>query len=326
MARTAFVTGATGFLGTNLVEQLHGQGWTVHALHRKTSNLAPLDRYGVRWAEGDILDEASLRQAIPEGADAVFHVAANISMWAPHRAQQWQQNVVGTQTVLKVAQEKAAGTFVYTSSWASWRLRDGAINEDTPQQRPRRHYGLTKHVAEQSVREAADNGRVVIINPSHIIGRYDRGGWGRMFQMVHTGKLPGVPPGSGSFCHAEQVAKAQIAAVDQAESGHNYLLGGTDATFLEVVHHIGHLLGKEVPRKPLPGWILKTAAQVKDKWSRVTRKEPDITPDIAANVTHHPRIQSDKAETTLGYQAVALEDMLADAHRWMVHSGHLTPA
>ncbi len=80
MARTAFVTGATGFVGLNLVQQLMVEGWDVTALHRPSSDLTFLSRFGPRLAVGEITDRASLLAAIPQGTDTLFHVAGNTSM------------------------------------------------------------------------------------------------------------------------------------------------------------------------------------------------------------------------------------------------------
>lgn len=74
--RTAFVTGATGFVGLNLVAELCARGWRVTALHRPTSELRHLAAFPVARAIGDITDPASLEAAMPEGVEAVFHVAA----------------------------------------------------------------------------------------------------------------------------------------------------------------------------------------------------------------------------------------------------------
>src|SRR5260370_7782212 len=86
--KSAFVTGATGFVGLNLVEELVRQGWQVTALHRVKSDLAELGRFPVTLMPGDITDAASVRAAMPEGGDAAFHVAANTNLWprrtAPH--------------------------------------------------------------------------------------------------------------------------------------------------------------------------------------------------------------------------------------------------
>lgn len=325
MSKTAFLTGATGFLGTNLVEALHAQGWTVHAIHRASSNLAPLSRFDVRWAEGELLDADSVAAAMPEAPDAVFHVAANITMWKQRAAEQTRDNVEGTRAVLAAAKARGAKRFVHTSSWATYGLRDGAVSEDTPQRggASPRNYARSKYAAEQLVKAEAAGLGAVVLNPSHIIGRHDRGGWGRMFLMVQAGKLPGVPPGSGSFCHAAAVAQAHIAAAERGRPGHNYLLGGTDATFLEVVQLIGELTGKPVPRKAVPKLALSVAGRLKDWASYLTRKEPDLTPEIVHTITHHPRVNSSKARDELGYEAAPLRAMLEDAYGWLVEAGHL---
>src|SRR5262245_29976091 len=93
--QTAFVTGGTGFVGINLVSELTGQGWAVTCLHRHSSNLDRLRRFPVRLVVGDLNDEPSLRAALPENVDAVFHVAADTSSWKPLDGPQTQTNVIG---------------------------------------------------------------------------------------------------------------------------------------------------------------------------------------------------------------------------------------
>ena len=77
--KTAFVTGASGFIGTNLVKQLGEAGWSVIAMHRETSDLTYLSRFPATLVVGDIGDRDFLAGAIPDGVDAVFHVAGNVS-------------------------------------------------------------------------------------------------------------------------------------------------------------------------------------------------------------------------------------------------------
>ena len=77
MAQTAFVTGGTGFIGLNLVQELVNQGWQVTALHRETSDLTYLSRFPVDLTEGSVTDIDSLRSAVPAGTDVIFHVAGD---------------------------------------------------------------------------------------------------------------------------------------------------------------------------------------------------------------------------------------------------------
>src|SRR5947199_4037379 len=114
--RTAFVTGATGFLGLNLVRQLGEAGWEVVALHRPQSDLKYLQRFPVRRAVAAIEDQATLEQAMPAGVDVVFHTAADVSYWSGHRARQTRTNVYGTRNLVDVALRRGVKRFIHTSS------------------------------------------------------------------------------------------------------------------------------------------------------------------------------------------------------------------
>ena len=101
MTKTAFVTGATGFVGLNLLAELHEQGWDVIALHRASSDVTPLARFArVRRVFGDVTDQRTLRGVIPPEVDCVFHVAGNTSMWNRTHVEQIKVNVRGTRNVV----------------------------------------------------------------------------------------------------------------------------------------------------------------------------------------------------------------------------------
>ena len=135
MPRTAFVTGATGFLGLNLVDALLESNWHVVALHRKTSNVAPLRARGADLVEGTLDDRPSLERAIPEHCDAAFHVAGNISLWSKNDAQQTKDNVDGTRNVASAALARKAKRFVHTSSVAVWGAQEHLPYDETCPQR-----------------------------------------------------------------------------------------------------------------------------------------------------------------------------------------------
>ena len=132
MTQTAFVTGATGFLGLNIIQQLTEQGWQVTALHRPSSNLAHLKRFPVTLAVGEVEDAASLDRAMPAGLDAVFHVAGDVSFWSGHRARQFKSNVEGTRNMASAARRKGARRFVHTSTIAVYGTPPGPFDETAP--------------------------------------------------------------------------------------------------------------------------------------------------------------------------------------------------
>ena len=153
-AKTAFVTGANGFLGLNLVEQLTAAGWSVTALHRPTSDLRQLRAFEAEPVEGDLLDPASLKRALPQGVDAVFHVAADTSAWSRNDRRQTRINVEGTQNVIEAALGSGVERIVYTSSVAALGASadDSATDEDAPTDERDMigHYKRSKFLAEQA--------------------------------------------------------------------------------------------------------------------------------------------------------------------------------
>ena len=324
MTRNAFVTGATGFLGLNLVQHLTEQGWVVTALHRPSSNLTYLKRFPVTLAVGEIEDAASLDRVMPEGLDAVFHVAGDVSFWSGHKARQTRTNVEGTRNVLATARAKGVQRFIHTSSIAVYGVQSGEFDESTP------HLGCgswisylhTKALAEEEVQKAIGAGLdAVILNPANIVGPYDSANWGRLFRLVAENKLPGVPPGEAPFCDVGAVAKAHLSAFERGRAGENYILAGTQATYMQAFQIVGRLLGHKVAEKPIPALALRVAGGLSEMQSRITHKEPDMTPEMAMLLSITLRCRSDKAARELGYQAGPLEAMFQGCYDWLTAEG-----
>jgi nucleoside-diphosphate-sugar epimerase len=320
---TAFVTGGTGFLGSNLVGLLKEQGWRVIAMHRRTTNPDRLTALGAEPRIAELDDVESLKRAMPDGVDAVFHVAASISWWRFDREQQERVNVGGTRCVAEAALARGAKRFVHTSSVAAYGIQQTSIDERTPSTAGDSPFGYvrTKWLAEQEVRKAIEKGlAAIIVNPTNIMGPYDRTGWARLFRMLKEGKLPGVPPGSGSWCHSLEVARAHLAAVTQGKVGENYLLGGTDCTYAELATMMAELLGVKPPR-PLPGAVLKAVGTCNEWLSIFSRKEPDMTYGSAFVVCSSWRVDTSKAVRELGYVPRSLREMIEDSYRWQKDAG-----
>jgi len=325
--KTAFVTGSTGFVGLNLVEALAAGGWRVRALHRASSDLSILSRFAAERVEGDVTRADSLRAAIHPGTDVVFHVAGDVNMWSRRNERQTLVNVVGTRNVVEAALERGVGRLVHTSSIAAYGLHDGAVDETTPSNAARSwiHYQRTKAVAEEEVRRGIARGLdAVILNPANIIGPYDLGNWSTLLYLVHNGRLPGVPPGRSSFCHVREVVRAHIAAVERGRTGENYLLGGADAEFREVIRLCGEITGRKVRTEPTPAWMLRLVARLYAVRGALTGRPPRLTPEMAHLVCREMTCRSAKAERELGYRPAPLREMFEDCYRWMVREGRVT--
>ncbi len=320
--KKAFVTGATGFLGTHIVERLLMDGWEVHALARPTSNRSLLKHTPTLWHLGDVTDKKSLLEAIPLGVDAIFHTAADTSMWRKHNAQQHLTNVDGTRNIIDAALTRGAKRLIHTSTIAVWDVHDQTITEDTPRKGGDSWVGYyrTKYEAEELVLQAVRERGLdaVILNPCHIVGRYDRHNWAQMIQMVGKENLPGIPPGSGSFGHGQEVARAHVTAAESAPTGERYILGGVHASFVDLVRVIGAELGKRVPGSAVPYSALRAVTWLHGVWHALWREEPDLTPEKAYITSVKIHTDSSKAVSELGYDdTIPLEHMIRDAIAWM---------
>lgn len=321
MTLSAFVTGASGFLGGHIARELHRQGWEVHALVRATSSLEDVSDVPVQRHVGDVTDPASLAAALPASVDAVFHAAASTNLWSVRNEEQTRINVEGTRNVLEAAVAAGAGRLVHTSSFVSWGFQDKVLHEDSPRTDSTDwiNYVRTKHLSEQLVLEAAGDGRVdaVVLNPGNILGPGDRHNWSRLFRMLCERTLPGAPPGGGNFCDVREVARAHVRAWHAGRTGARYLLGGEFARYLEVIRIAADMLETPAPRRAMPGWLLTTAARAADAWSRLSRREPEVTPEAAAIASFSIRCESCKAVGELDYRSVPVSVMVRDTINWM---------
>jgi len=318
--KTAFVTGATGFLGLNLVEQLTQADWDVVALRRPRSNSSSLRKFPVETVEGDLINLVSLRRAIPQGIDAVFHVAADTSMWSRHNARQTEVNVGGTANMLEAARKAKARRFVHTSTWNTYGLEQGEISETCPQLGGRSwiNYNRTKFLAEERVRQAAKAGLdAVIINPCHIMGRYDRHGWARIIIKLCNRWIPAAPPGAGTFCHAQEAAKAHIAAVERGRAGQNYLLSGEFVSLRELLRTVGEIAGCRAPKRTLPATAFRIAAHVNVMLAPIIGREPELTPEGVEMVSISAKVVSTLAERELAYKPAPLHTAIQDSYAWL---------
>lgn len=322
----AFVTGSTGFLGLNLVRELLDHGWTVTGMVRGSSNTRLLSEWGTALAVADIRNPALVANALPPDADVIFHTAADTSTDRSRRKKQWAINVKGTEAILAAAKARGIPRFVHTSTVAVFGHHKVPVTEKSEKRGKKSWvgYAKSKAAAEERVLAAAGDGlNATVLNPGHIVGRYDRQNWARLFFKVRDGGLPGLPPGGGAFSNVREVARAHRLAAEKGGPGENYLLGGPYADFADVIRLIGGLVRKPVPGRVTPGAVLKAVARAGQWLEPLTGKSPPLTPEEAYFLTHKERIDSSKAVKALGYREVSIEQSFRECHQWLAHEGLL---
>ncbi len=313
----ALVTGSTGFLGKNLVEELLKQGWTVWVLHRKSSDTRFYDRWNVEFVEGDITDPESLH--FPQ-VDCVFHTAADSTLWRQRNILQNLINIEGTRNVVAAIKKSGISRLVHTSTAYVWGLQGKVISEVSEKighQSPI-NFIKSKLFAEQEALRLLDLGlEVVIVNPCHIMGPYDENNWAQVFRMIAGETLPRVPPGLGTFCHVQEVAKAHIKAFEKGRSGQNYILGGEQISYFDLAQKMAEMLHVTPPRT-ISTKLLTAIGRLQSLLSRISQVEPVITYEKARFFSADLIVDGRKAENELMYHVVSIDKILQDCCRWLV--------
>ncbi|CCB66986.1 hopanoid-associated sugar epimerase [Hyphomicrobium sp. MC1] len=326
----AFLTGASGFVGSAVARKLLDDGFAVRALVRKSSNRANLADIPLDVVEGDIRDAALVEKAM-QGARYVFHVAADYRLWAPDPEEIVRTNTEGTRAIMSAAQKAGAERIVYTSSVATLRLAgDGTPSDETMPLKAEDAIGAykkSKVLAERLVERmiADDNLPAVIVNPSTPIGLRDvrPTPTGRIVVEAAVGRMPAYVETGLNLVHVDDVAEGHVAALKKGRIGERYILGGQDMTLGQMLAEIAQLAGRRAPTIKLPRELIYPIAYGAELAARVTGREPFATVDGLRMAKYKMFFSSAKAERELGYRARPAREALAEAFNWFQRAGYL---
>jgi len=324
----AFVTGASGFVGSAVARALLAAGYRVRALVRRTSPRSNLDIEGLQVAEGDMLDERAVARAVAE-ARYVFHVAADYRLWAPDPGEIVHNNVEGTRIVLRAAQAAGVERIVYTSSVATLRLNPDGVPADESemlsQDRAIGAYKRSKVAAESLALQMASREGLplVIVNPSTPIGPRDvrPTPTGRIIVEAASGRMPAFVDTGLNLVHVDDVAGGHLLALQRGRIGQRYILGGENVTLARMLEMIAGLVGRRAPRVRLPRRAIYPIAFASEAIARFTGREPFATLDGLRMAKYRMFFTSAKAQSELGYTARPVIEALKDAIAWFRQAG-----
>jgi len=325
----AFVTGATGFLGSHVARALAEQGAELRLLVRKTSNLKNLEGLKAETATGDLRDAASLEKGI-SGCDTVFHVAADYRLWVRDPEEMYKSNVDGTRAIIEAARKNGVRRVVYTSSVATMGFTSNGhpADEDSPVSLGDMigHYKRTKFMAEQVAMEAGRSGmQVVTVNPTTPVGEQDvkPTPTGRIVVDFLKRKFPAYVETGLNLVDVQVCARGHVAALEKGRSGERYILGGENLTLKQILDTLGKITGLPSPKIKLP-YIFAFATGVVDEMitGRLLKGEPRATIDTVRMGSKKMFASSDKAERELGWKIVPVENALRRAVEWFRANGY----
>ena len=329
MADIAFVTGASGFVGSAVARLLAARGYHVRALMRAGANPANIQGLGIETVTGDMRDAASMTQAMAR-ARYVFHVAADYRLWARDPFEIERNNLLGAQAVMGGALAAKVERVVYTSSVAALKPGNGEAVDETSRHTPQSVIGAYKRsklVAEREVeRLIGERGLpAVIVSPSTPIGPRDikPTPTGRIIVEAATGKIPAFVDTGLNLVHVDDVANGHLLALEKGRIGQNYILGGQDVTLARMLADIAGLVGRKAPTLRLPRAPLFPLAWGAEAMARVTGREPFLTADALRMSRYRMYFSSAKAQAELGYTARPYIEGLKDALAWFGAQGYL---
>jgi dihydroflavonol-4-reductase len=326
----AFVTGASGFLGSHVAKVLCEQGASLRLLVRASSNLKNLQGLNADTVTGDLRDPASLEKALA-GCDTVFHVAADYRLWVRDPHQMYRANVEGTRALLDAARKNAVQRIVYTSSVATigFTSNGHTADEDSPVSLEDMigHYKRSKFLAEQIALEAGRSGmHVVTVNPTTPVGEQDvkPTPTGRIVLDFLKRKFPAYVETGLNLVDVRDCARGHVAALEKGKSGERYILGGENLTLKQILDKLAAITGLSSPRVKLP-YIFAFATGIIDETitGRMLNKEPRATMDAVRMGKKMMFATSAKAERELGWKIVPVDDALRRAVGWFRDNGYV---
>jgi dihydroflavonol-4-reductase len=323
-----FVTGASGFIGANLVHELVGRGHRVRALLRPASDQRGLAGVDFERVDGDVSDRSQLGAAM-RGCEWCFHVAASYHLWLPDYAPMYAANVQGTRNVLEAAVEAGCSRIVYTSTVGCIGLPrevNGVVtptDETTPvsEAQMSNHYKRSKWQAEQVARELAATGApIVIVNPSTPVGPRDvkPTPTGQVILDFVNRKMPAYLDTGLNWVHVRDVVVGHILAAEKGRIGERYILGNAQGnwTLKEVFGVLEELTGVRAPKVRIPYFVALLAAHANEAVSRLTRIPPKAPLAGVRMARYKMYFSPAKAIRELGLPQTSPKQALADAVAW----------
>src|SRR5579859_8102360 len=310
------VTGATGFVGRCVAQQLIEGGHRVNVIVRSPARAADLAALGITVYQGDVTDKDSMRPAM-QGCDGVFHIAG----WYKLGARDWRAgeaiNVQGTRHVLELMRELLIPRGVYTSTLAIFSDTHGRMVDETYHyQGPHlSHYDESKWRAHYEVAEPmiAAGLPLTIVMPGLIYGPGDTSSVHTTLQQYLQRRLPMVPTGT-AFCwgYIDDIARAHLLAMERGRPGESYIIAAPPHTLVDALSIAQQITGIPAPRLQLSPAVMRGMAGMMGLLERLLPLPPDYSAEYlrASGGTTYLGDNS-KARRELGYDPRPLKSGLA---------------
>jgi dihydroflavonol-4-reductase len=321
------VTGATGHVGLNLVEELVAAGHDVRAF--ADAGLELLADRPVERIQGDVRDEGALAECFRD-VDRVFHLAAVISIDGDRGGLVHDVNVRGAGTAANAALRAGVGRFIHFSSIHAFDIHgsEGVVDESSPRATGTHvaAYDHSKALGEAEVRAVIAQGLDgVILHPTGVIGAVDfapsRAGRGLL--DAARGRMPVIVDGGFDWVDVRDVVSGACAAAERGVRGRSYILAGGRRSMHDMVEQAARHAGAPAPLVTLPRWVLQSFASLPTLIGRLRGREPWFTAESLATLGTTGHFSNQLASDELGYDPRPPEEAIESLVEWFFASGEL---
>ncbi len=324
----ALVTGANGFLASNVIRELNRRGIQVRAMIRSTADLRSLSGTDTELFYGDITNMINTMEAVND-CDVVIHVAADTSQRHLSLKPYIHVNIMGTFNILEACLKNNVKRFIYvsTANTFGYGTKFSPGNETTPVRYPftSSGYAISKIKAQELALEYADTSEleVVIVNPTFMLGPYDmKPSSGKIITLMHNKRIIPVPPGGKNFIHVVDVAIGICNAIYMGKSGSCYLLANENLSYSEFYTKLGKIMGKSFILLKLDQRLLSAIGTIGQISSKAGFKSElnQINAKILCVGNYY---SSTKAVNELNLPQTPVDNAITDALEWFDNMGYL---
>lgn len=323
----ALVTGATGFIGGNLVRELLKRGFQVRVLVREASSRSNIEGLPLEVALGDLRDQASLAHAL-RGCDVLFHAAADYSFWSRNPAAVYETNVQGTENILMAAGAAGIEKIVYTSTESTIGIQGHELGTEEKQATLGSlsgDYKKSKWLAEQlALRMCSQGLPITVVNPTMPLGPWDTKPTptGRIIADFLNGRMPAYVNTGLNAVDVGDVAAGHILALEKGRVGERYILGNRNLTLRELLGVLEQVTGIRAPNVRIPLWVALGAGFVDEFVVGKLLHKPPRIPIAAVRTARKCRhFDCSKAIEELGLPQTPIESSVLRAVTWFKQHG-----
>lgn len=322
------VTGANGFLGSNLTRELFRIGYDVKIMVRPSANLKAISDIPCEIFFGNIDNKQDVSQAVA-GCSIVIHAASITEQWTISFDEYEKINFTGTKNIVEACIAQKVDRLIYVSTANT--MGPGSKNNPGSELNGFTHFNAnsgyinTKYLAQQYVLEQVENKQLpaIIVNPAFMIGPNDnKPSSGKLILYGLQKKILFYPPGGKNFVYINDVCQGIVNAIDKGKPGNCYLLAGHNLSYREFFTLLNHLAKEPKIMIKIPAFILKFAGMLGSANERLTGRPGKLNNTAAYLLCLNNYYSGKKSERELHVQYTPVSDAISSALAWFKENNY----